>query len=393
MVAMATSAWHVIGAALVFLLGAGLAMWLASSFRVSVGRSMLLYLWHTGFCLFYMDYTLSGNVSDALSYYRMSLIYDGGFEVGTAFVELFASVFSVYLGLSYLGVFLVFHIFGFVGLMAFYGSLRIATADKSRLLRQVAFLILLMPSIHFWSAALGKDALSFMATGLALWAALEFRQRKLLMFVAIIIMLLVRPHIASLMVLALAVSTVLDPRLPLLPRVGLASIVLAGAAAMLPFALNYAGLGDASSASDVVAYIESRQGTNLEGGSSVDIASMSLPMQLFTYLFRPLPYEASSLFSLAASLDNILLLALFVIGGRGLLGSSGNWKQENRVFLLTYALSVWLILSLTTANLGIAVRQKWMFTPVLIYLLMSAAKRVERSPSAAWQPSTARMRT
>lgn len=32
---------------------------------------------------------------------------------------------------------------------------------------------------------------------------------------------------------------------------------------------------------------------------------------------------------------------------------------------------VWLIFATTTANLGIAVRQKWMFAPMLIFLLLS----------------------
>jgi hypothetical protein len=30
-----------------------------------------------------------------------------------------------------------------------------------------------------------------------------------------------------------------------------------------------------------------------------------------------------------------------------------------------------VLLSMTTANLGIAMRQKWMFTPILIFLLIS----------------------
>lgn len=36
-----------------------------------------------------------------------------------------------------------------------------------------------------------------------------------------------------------------------------------------------------------------------------------------------------------------------------------------------YALIAWVLLSMTTANLGIAMRQKWMFVPVLVFLLIS----------------------
>ena len=38
---------------------------------------------------------------------------------------------------------------------------------------------------------------------------------------------------------------------------------------------------------------------------------------------------------------------------------------------------------MTTANLGIAARQKWMFTPVLIYLLMSVMGRPRQTATDA----------
>jgi hypothetical protein len=39
-----------------------------------------------------------------------------------------------------------------------------------------------------------------------------------------------------------------------------------------------------------------------------------------------------------------------------------------------YVLLTWVVLATTTANLGISMRQKWMFTPVLVFLLISSAK-------------------
>ncbi|MGC8121871.1 hypothetical protein ACP2AU_15435, partial [Marinobacter sp. VGCF2001] len=110
-------------------------------------------------------------------------------------------------------------------------------------------------------------------------------------------------------------------------------------------------------------------------GGRVDIASMSLPVQLFTYLFRPLFFEARSVFALAAAIDNLILLGLFVFGGIALLRGKKTGLGENRVFMWAYALCAWLILAMTSANLGIAVRQKWMFVPMLIFLLVSVLGR------------------
>ena len=44
---------------------------------------------------------------------------------------------------------------------------------------------------------------------------------------------------------------------------------------------------------------------------------------------------------------------------------------ESRIFMWSYSLISWLILAMTTANMGIALRQKWMFAPFLIFLLIS----------------------
>lgn len=376
-----SSVWHVLSAAVVFVLGAVFTVPMAKYFRVPTSRALFLYAWHTGFCLFYMDYSIT-NISDAGGYYVSSFQYIGDFEPGTVFVIFLTSIFSVHLNMSYLGIFLVFNLFGSIGLLAFYGALRLATVDKSRALRVLSLLILLMPSINFWTASLGKDAISFMATGLAIWAALEFSKRTFLLGLAVIAMLLVRPHMAAIMVLAFVFSTIFSTRLSLVQRVVLGTMAFAVTAAMLPFALTYAGLGDASSSGDVMAYIEKRQGFNQAGGGGVDISSMSPPMQLFTYLFRPLPFEAHSIFALASSLDNVVLLGLFVMGIRRVFTYRSPYPRENRVFLWTYAIAAWVILALTTANLGISVRQKWMFTPVLLYLFISAGRRVAASPSA-----------
>src|SRR5690606_14503621 len=149
----------------------------------------------------------------------------------------------------------------------------------------------------------------------------------------------------------------------------------AATAAMVPFALSYAGLGEAAGADDIMSYVEERQSVNTQGGSSVDIASMSLPLQLFSYLFRPMPYEAGSIFALAASVDNLVLIFLAVAGGVRVIRRRRYQLPGNRAFMWFYCLLTWLILAITTANLGIAVRQKWMFAPILIYLFISLMGR------------------
>ena len=371
----------------IFIAGLVLAVAVKGYFRAPLSRAVSLYLWHSLFCVIYFAYVLNYG-GDASGYFRMSLHPDIDFAFGTYGVRFVVSFLSQGMGLSFLGCSLVFQLFGFIGLLAFDGALREVTWNKSRNIRLLASLIVFLPSVSFWSSGLGKDSLSFCAMGLALWAALRLKRRWWLLAIAVLLMLLVRPHMAGMLGLGLAGSFVFQRGIPLPQRVVLGGIALAAAVFLVPLGLNYAGVGEDAGAADVMQYIEGRQGHNLKGGGAVDISSMSPPVQMFTYLFRPTLIEARNLFSLAAALDNTILLFLFVAGGWTLIKKPlpAHLLAHNRMFLWIYSLCAWLILAMTTANLGIALRQKWMFAPMLIFLLISVIGR-SRYPAESDAPA------
>jgi hypothetical protein len=378
------SALQAITTPLIFLMGILVVFPLFKYFSISKKRGLALFFWHAFFSFVYALYVLNFG-GDALHYYRASFNYEITPAFGTQGIVFFTSLFSVGLNLSLLGVFWVFHVFGVIGLLAFDGALTEVTANKSRRIRQLATLIIFLPSVSFWSSAIGKDSLSFMAMGLALWAALKLNRRVVLMVIAILIMLFVRPHMAGMMVIGLAGSMVFQRKTSIIQRVVFGVAALAATAVLVPFGLNYAGVGEDASSEDIASYIEGRQGENLKGGSSLDIASMNLPMKLFTYLFRPLPFEANSIFALLASVDNIILLFLFFAGIRATLKKKlpAQFTTHNRMFLWIYCFVAWFILASTTANLGIAMRQKWMFAPMLIFLLISLIGKERKTMTVA----------
>jgi hypothetical protein len=371
----------------IFIAGLVLAVAVKGHFRAPLSRAVALYLWHSLFCVIYFAYVLNYG-GDASGYFRMSLHPDIDFAFGTYAVRFVVSFLSQGMGLSFLGCSLVFQLFGFIGLLAFDGALREVTWDKTRNIRLLATLIVFLPSVSFWSSGLGKDALSFCAMGLALWAALRLKQRWWLLTIAVLLMLLVRPHMAGMLGLGLAGSFVFQRGIPLPQRMVLGGLALAAAVFLVPLGLNSAGVGADAGAEDVMQYIEGRQGHNLKGGGAVDISSMSPPVQMFTYLFRPTLIEARNLFSLAAALDNTILLFLFFAGGWAMLRKPlpPHFLAHNRMFLWIYSFCAWLILAMTTANLGIALRQKWMFAPMLIFLLISVIGR-SRYPAESDAPA------
>lgn len=370
-VELVSSGWHVLSAALMFVVGGVASVRIGALLHTSNKRALGLYLWHTLFCFVYIFYVINSG-GDALTYYRASLSGNIDFSFGTAAVETITAFFSTVLGLSLLGTFLGYNLIGALGLLAFDAALQAETADRRPLVRRLATFIVVLPSVSFWSSAIGKDSMALLAAGLALWAALALKRRAWLMLAAIALMLLVRPHIAALMVGALALSMIGQRRIGLAERFAIGGIALVLAVVLVPVAMTASGLRSDAGVADVTEYIDNRQNSNMEGGGGVDISHMALPLKLFTYLFRPMPYEAHNLPALAASIDNVALLLLVLAGLPQLLKRRTRGGRENRAFLWLYALSAWLLLALTTANLGISVRQKWMFAPMLIFLMISA---------------------
>lgn len=373
-----SSVWHVISAFFVFIFGGFVSVWFGRKFSAKLTRSLMIYVWHTLFCFVYCVYVIEYG-GDALMYYNVSEQYGFNLGVGTTAVISITYVVVHGLGLSFLGGFLLFNIFGSIGLQAFDASLRLAVKNSNAWIKVLATLIIFLPSVSFWSSAIGKDAISFMAVGLALWATLDLNRRMLLMTFAIALMFIVRPHMAGMMMMALSVALIMGSKISIGKKIFTGTITIAFTAALVSVALKYVGVGEIISLEAVSHYIINRQGYNMEGGGGVDIASMSFPLQILTYLVRPTLIEVNSIFSLVAALENTVLTFLFIIAGvvvwRGRRSSLG----ESRIFMWFYATIAMTLLAMTTANLGIALRQKWMFVPFLIFLVISVLGKGKQS--------------
>ena len=326
----------------------------------------LLFVWHSFFSFVYYNFTLS-NPADAIGYYRRSFYTDFVFYPGTPFIVNVSSMFTKTIEASYLNVTLVFNIFGLLGLVIFYLTIKGYLKKMSR----YWVIIFFIPSMSFWSAGLGKDAISFFSTCLFLYAISIKNRNFLLISISFFFMFMVRPHIAFMMLISYIVYFIIKAKINLVFKLLTLPVIAIGLVVSLSFVQQYVGLEDAS-LGDVGDYVDGRQNVNQGGGSSVDIASMSYPMQMFTYVFRPLPFEAHSAVALFSSIENTVILFLFIYI---IYKSKFNFRSfihNEYVWLFTYVFLSCTILALTTANLGIATRQKWMFMPVLIYLLIYA---------------------
>lgn len=348
----------------ILIIGLFLCFIIGAKNRKGLTTIFFLYIWHTFFSFYYWFYSLS-NTADATLYYQKSFRVVFNFNPGTRFTETLVSIVANSLESNYLNTTLVFNIFGSIGLTLLYLTLK----DLLKKINGYWILIIFLPSMSFWSAGLGKDSISFLATCLFLYSVLNSNRTIILMPLAFFIMFMVRPHIAAMMLLSYFIYFIIKAKVHIVFKLVALPVISIALIFALQYVQQYAGIDEAS-LNSIDSYIDKRQNSNLGGGSSLDISSMSYPMQMFTYIFRPLPFEAHSLLALITSLENTLFLLIFIY----LIYKSNfnfhSYIKEKNLWLLMYVFLTCTALAVTTANLGIATRQKWMFMPVLIYLLV-----------------------
>ncbi|MGP9545673.1 hypothetical protein ACT3QR_11805 [Psychrobacter sp. AOP7-B1-25] len=327
----------------------------------------LLFSWHTLFSLLYFYFTAGSNsVGDSRAYYLNSLSgHNVEFVPGTRFVTFATYLLTRNFELSYLNVSLIYNMIGAFGLLLLYLSLK----KHLESLPWYWTLILFLPSISYWSSAIGKDSIAFFAVSLLIYAATVGRKKIVLYFIVLLLMFMIRPHVAFIMAVSYLIYFIVQSKAHIVLKLIFIPIIATGTFLSLGFIQEYTGLDEAS-LSGISDFYDERQGSNMNGGGAIDTSSMPLPLKVFSYIFRPLPFEAHSFIAFVASIENtfLLIFSIFII-----YRSKSKLKvifTNERLWLSLYVLLISIMLSYGLSNLGIAARQKWMFMPVVIYLLI-----------------------
>jgi len=358
---------------LIIILSIGIFITLICSkcFELSFSRSFYLFIWHTFFSFVYVWYTRK-YYGDSIFYYEEATNGISEFSVSNESIIYITSFIYYFSKISFLNIGVLFGFFGLIGLLAFDGTLRSITKSSSKNIKTLATLVILLPSISYWSSGLGKDSIAFMSVSLILWSSLKLNKRKLVMLLGISSMLMIRPHVAALLLVALTFGLFFEKKIKIFIRLFYLTIIFIIIIKIIPFSLNFIGMGKDISLQSIINFIELRQSynwKNFEGG--IDISSMNLVNQIFSYLFRPLPMDAHSLTALISSFENIFLFILFLFGVISKIKGASADQNINLSFCWFYSLAALIIFSVTTANYGISMRQKWMFLPFLIVIFIS----------------------
>ncbi|MBY8974410.1 hypothetical protein KHP62_01240 [Rhodobacteraceae bacterium NNCM2] len=336
----------------------------------------LLFAVHLAAAFAFWAITLTVRSDPHLYYRHAEWTHDIG--LGTAFISYLTGLLRRGLDISYLDGFLFFQIPGLIGIILLHKAATRLAAEEFGTRVAMLVLVLLMPGLQFWTASIGKDSLAILGYGL-IALALTYRPLQWLPLAAgVLIYFMIRPHIAFILVLSMALA--------FLPVFGRSSprAIIAGTGAvlafmlMLPFIFYFVGIEEAGVAG-VTDFISRRQALGFRGGSGFDLSELTAVERIFTIWFRPLFFDADGANAIVASVENLFLIGVFaflIYNGRLLLRlfSVSEVLRFHGFFLLFFT----LILSQTTGNLGLALRQKMMAVPALILIFVAVAAYLNR---------------
>ena len=330
----------------------------------------------------YFDYVQT-HAADTAMYYNDPLGWYGGeFQFNTYAVIWIVQTLKLLFGGSYFDYFLLFQAFGFWGIAMLMRVIEEIYQELGTEQPTLSYLLLFLPGLHFWTAAIGKDALLFLASAMAVWAAMLVHRRFLVMAAAIALMVLIRPHVALVAVAALAMAAFFDPRTK--PHIKAVLLVAAlagfGVVAGTVQSTFRVDVTNVDSVSDFLATKNEVFG-EIEGGTAV--VGASLPVRILSLLFRPLFFDAEDLFGLVASFENLFLV--FAVGTI-LVRFRTSFALSRQIFFLRFSLlfagGLILMLGWVYYNVGLGLRQKMMMMPALLSFFIAVvavhqARRVQ----------------
>ena len=348
---------------------------ISANFNIASNYLWLLFAVHYLLTIVYIISALY-SFSDSVAYYNRSIEADVWLNLwgtSTTFITFLGWIFSHWMGLSYHAIMLIFSYFGYLAIVFLYITAKENISIKP-VWQHLSFveIVFLLPNIHYWSSSLGKGSVILLGIGLFTFGLSRFNHRLLPIISGGFLIYMVRPHI----MLALALSIMLGILFTtsgikwyarwfiFLVAIGVAYLI---SGSVVEFAETDSLNLNIISSDALMHRVEALS----RAGSGVDIQNYNIFLKLFTFWFRPLFFDGTSVIGIIASFENLFCLYMaFVIIKEGLT----NWRNWNGWFRICFFFFLLgsFILAQVSGNLGIAMRQKTQVMPFFFILFCKA---------------------
>lgn len=337
--------------------------------------SFTLFIYHAAFS--YVFYLMaSGKDVDTVNYYNWAVEGWGGGFFGSEAVVAVVALVRFFL-LDYDFVYLFFSSISGLSFVYAYNFLANFSLDvdvdyaKVSSLTTLRFLFLI-PGLHFWTGAIGKDSLMVLAYVMML--PFFFGGRALWCFLlGVLIALLVRPHVGGviLLVFFLYFSVKIYFKLSNIAKIFALSAFFAIALFLLDvlygFLISYVQKYSAAGFVSLLDFLDARQDVYSSTGSGLDLSSYSVFAKVLIFLlgFHPASMGGAQLLVLLEGLVLIYILSKVFLNVRSLAETENFYTLLASLFFLV--LLVFMLSSLS-GNLGLIARQRIMVYIPLIFI-------------------------
>lgn len=332
---------------------------------------ILLVILHFTFT-FLTCYTSYNTTTDPPRYFNFAKDASSWFSLfglSTTFIKFLIYPLINFLKLNYLSLFLIFSSFGIYGFLIFYKLINeFHYSSKINVLGvRLIFIILFLPSFHFWMSFLGKDSLTFMLSMMLLREFTYKSNKYFKMFILILILTFIRPYIGIFIVTALAL-VLFSEKINNLRRLLMLTLVIILGSIFSFKLLNNLNIDIEDFFDSRIAKVSRYIARDDVQGAFLDPSQMNLAEKYFAYLYRPLFYDASGTSQLLISLENLflLILTIFFLIHFNLRVIIKNFELK---VLILFCLIFLLVKGYLIYNLGIVNRQKFMIIPIGIYIM------------------------
>ncbi|MDQ3781557.1 MAG: hypothetical protein M3349_01275 [Actinomycetota bacterium] len=313
-------------------------------------------------------------------------------ELGTEAMEGLVGLVYVPYVPNFLGGFYMFATLAFIGQIFCYMAFRNSTVPRR--LKLYAAAVFFVPTVVYWPSSIGKESVVMFGLGFAAYGISKVLKSGAMgsLFTAgfgLVIIGLIRPHMAAMVaaaaVFALAfckgtgIALMRSQRATLLvvSVIGLAGVTVV-AAANLNLSL------DSDLEGQISTLVESVEGQTDTGGSSVEGAFISSPLELpevtLRVLFRPLPYEADNIAMLASSVEGTLMLALVLWRLIPMVKRGFRARPDPYMLFCMMYTFLFIIAFSSFLNLGLMARERSQVMPFFLAMIVALGFRTPDEP-------------
>lgn len=292
------------------------------------------------------------------------------FDVGRTIISFF--IFPlVKIGISMPVIFLFFSTISFKGFLILFELIEVKTVAKYN---WYLLMLFLLPSIHFWTGSIGKEAILFFL----LVFLLKKIKSKLFdgyFIIAFVTIYVIRPHLFFFLLLSFILVIFFEKGISKrLKRKLIITSMLIGIIFSPIFFIYFLKVEEISFIS-IKDYLDEflKFTESVAGNSSISISETTLFSRILIILFVPLPFlsDIKNVFQFVVAIENVYVLLVVIYSVFFILKNKIYTKKfsiDLRFTIISFVLLV-LLFGLYVYNLGLASRMRVMFYPYLFYFL------------------------